>query len=134
MPAKVTGDSLLIHEFTYYYSLAPVRLPLNPGLHIVVAIAEYACDHVLKRILKLLIYRLQIFLVKYEYLESLQLCEDQGIPGKLKKRVCNHVLAILTIYMETRLNMTGYSHSYHSIKLIRCGAPQRDILSDKMVF
>ena len=31
-------------------------------------------------------------------------------------------------------NMTGYSHSYHSIKLIHCGAPQRDVLSDKMVF
>ena len=31
-------------------------------------------------------------------------------------------------------NITGYSHSYHSIKFIHCGAPQRDILSDKMVF
>ena len=31
-------------------------------------------------------------------------------------------------------NMTGYSHSYLSIKLIHCGAPQRDVLSDKMVF
>ena len=31
-------------------------------------------------------------------------------------------------------NMTGYSHSYHSIKLIHCSAPQRDVLSDKMVF
>ena len=30
-------------------------------------------------------------------------------------------------------NMTGYSHSYHSIKLIHCGAPQRDVLSDQMV-
>ena len=31
-------------------------------------------------------------------------------------------------------NMTGYSHSYHSIELIYCGAPQRDVLSDKIVF
>ena len=31
-------------------------------------------------------------------------------------------------------NMTGYSHSYHSIKLIHYGEPQRDVLSDKMVF
>ena len=31
-------------------------------------------------------------------------------------------------------NMTGYSHSYHSIKLIHCITPQRDVLSDKMVF
>ena len=31
-------------------------------------------------------------------------------------------------------NMTGYSHSYYSIKFIHFGAPQRDVLSDKMVF
>ena len=31
-------------------------------------------------------------------------------------------------------NMTGYSHLYHSIKLIHCGAPQSDVFSDKMVF
>ena len=30
-------------------------------------------------------------------------------------------------------NMTSYFHSYHSIKLIHWGAPQRDVLSDKMV-
>ena len=30
-------------------------------------------------------------------------------------------------------NMIGYSHSCHSIKLSHCGAPQRDVLSDKMV-
>ena len=30
-------------------------------------------------------------------------------------------------------DMTGYSHSYHSIILIHCGAPQREVLSDKMV-
>ena len=32
-----------------------------------------------------------------------QLYKDQGIHEKLKKRVCNHVLAMLTTYMETRL-------------------------------
>ena len=61
----------------------------------VVTIAEHACDHVSKRVLKLLIYRLQIFLAKYEFLRWLQPHDDQGIPGKLKKLVCNHVLAIL---------------------------------------
>ena len=31
-------------------------------------------------------------------------------------------------------DMTGYSHSCHSIKLIHWGAPERDVLSDdKMV-
>ena len=61
----------------------------KPGFHLdkVVTIAEHACDYVPKRALKLSAYRLQIFLVKYEYLRSLQLCEDQGIRGKLKKNV-----------------------------------------------
>ena len=52
---------------------------VKPGLHIVVTVAEHACDHVLKRALKLSTHRLQIFLVKYEYLPSLQLCRDQGV-------------------------------------------------------
>ena len=30
-------------------------------------------------------------------------------------------------------DVTGHSHSFHAIKLIHCGAPQRDVLSDKMV-
>ena len=41
------------------------------GLHILVTIAQHACDHVLKRVLKLSTYRLQILLVKYEYLPPL---------------------------------------------------------------
>ena len=69
---------------------------LKPGLH--VTIAEQACYHVLKGVLKLLIYRWQTSLVKY-----IQLFEDQGIPGKLKKRVRNLVLTILTTYTEARL-------------------------------
>ena len=31
-------------------------------------------------------------------------------------------------------NMTGYSHSYHLMKLIHYSAPQRDVLSDTTVF
>ena len=61
----------------------------------VMTIAEHACNHVLKRVLKLSTYQLQIFLVKYEYLRSYQLCENQGIRGKLRKRVCKNVFAIL---------------------------------------
>ena len=38
-----------------------------------------------KPALKLLTYRSQTFLVKYEHMRSLKRCEDQGIPGKLKK-------------------------------------------------
>ena len=59
------------------------------GLHLkkVVTIAKHACDHVLKWILKQSTSRLQIFLIKYEYLRSSQLCEDQGIRRKLKRNV-----------------------------------------------
>ena len=39
-----------------------------PDLHMVVTIAQRACDHVLNRVLKLSTYRLQIFLAKYEYM------------------------------------------------------------------
>ena len=37
-------------------------------------------------------------------MQSLQLCEDQGIPGKLKNRFLKLVLAILTTYKKTGLN------------------------------
>ena len=72
---------------------------VKSGLHMVLAF-----DRVLKRFffLKLSTYRLQIFLVKYEYLRSLELCEYQGVRGKLKKP-CKHVLQIHTTYMEIRL-------------------------------
>ena len=50
-------------------------------------IAKHACYHVLKKVLKQSAYRLQIFLVKYEYLRSLQLCEDQGARRKLNRNV-----------------------------------------------
>ena len=46
---------------------------VKSGLHIVIAIAQRDCDRVLNSVLKLSAYRLQIFLVKYEYLRSLQL-------------------------------------------------------------
>ena len=78
-------------------------ISVKPDLHIIVTVAQHACDRVLKRVLKLSTYRLQIFLVKYEYLRSLQLCDDQGIHGKLKRPVSKHVLVIFTTYIETRL-------------------------------
>ena len=39
---------------------------VKPGLHIVVRIAEHACDDASKRILKLSTYRLKILPVKYQ--------------------------------------------------------------------
>ena len=53
-------------------------------------------------------YRLQAFLEKYEYCDHL--CEDQGIPGKLEKRVCNHVFVILTTYLEARLYFCDFNY------------------------
>ena len=60
---------------------------LKPGLRMVVTIAEHVCDYVPNSVLKLLKCRLQIFLVKDHYLDSLQLYRDQAIPGK-HKNVC----------------------------------------------
>ena len=76
---------------------------LKPGLHIVVRIAEHACDDALKRILKLSTYRLKIFLVKYQNLWPLQRFRVKTISVQLKIHVRDYVLAILTTYMETRL-------------------------------
>ena len=42
--------------------------------------------------------------LRYRLARALQLCEDQGIRGKLEKRVRKYVLAILATYMETRLS------------------------------
>ena len=84
---------------------------LKPGLHIVVTIAKDASDDAPKRNLRLPTHRLQIFFVKYEYLRSLQPCEDQGTCEKLKKRVFNHVLTILTTYIETRIQVCSFGIS-----------------------
>ena len=85
---------------------------LKPGLHIVVRVAEHACDDASKRILKPSTYRLQIFLVRDQYLRSLLPHGDQTIAGQLEKHVVKPMLAILTTYMETRLYVsvipTGY--------------------------
>ena len=76
---------------------------LKPGLHIVVRVAEHACDDPSNRILKPSTYRLQIFLVRDQYLRSFLPHGDQTIAGQLDKRVLKPMLAILTTYMETRL-------------------------------
>ena len=73
---------------------------IKPGLDIVVTITHNACDHVLKKVLKMSTYRLQMFLVKYEHLRSLQLCEDQGILESLETCLRDKVLSsslVLTI-------------------------------------
>ena len=67
------------------FSKTPSKFHLKPDLDIVVTIATHTCDQVLKRVLKLSTCQLQIFLVNYEDLQSLQLCEDQSISGKFQE-------------------------------------------------
>ena len=69
---------------------------LKPGSHlgIIITIAEHACRHVLKRVLKLSAYRFQIFFVKYEYLRSLKLLT------KAYGESFKNVLVILTTYVR----------------------------------
>ena len=78
-------------------------MSLKPGLHIVVRVAEHACDDSSKRILKLSTYRLQIFLMTDQYLRSLLPHGDQAIAEQLEKHVLKPMLAILTTFIETRL-------------------------------
>ena len=80
---------------------------IKPGLHIAVRVAEHACDYASKRILKPSAYRLQIFLVRDQYLRSLLPHGDQTIAVQLEKHVLKPMLAILTTYMESRLNTGG---------------------------
>ena len=55
--------------------------------HLKAGVAEHACDDASKRILKPSTYRLQIFLVKDQYLRSLLPHGDQIISGQLEKHV-----------------------------------------------
>ena len=75
-------------------------------LHIAVTIAEHVSDDAPKRVLRLSTHRdrLQIFLMKHEYLRSSQLCEDQGTREKLKKNVfvtmCLRSLRLMVTRLE----------------------------------
>ena len=61
-------------------------------------------DDASKRILKPSLYRLQVFLVRDQYLRSLLPHGYQTIAGLLEKHVLKPMLAILyTTYMETGL-------------------------------
>ena len=46
-----------------------MKRSLKPGLHIAVRVAEHACDDASKRMLKPSTYRLQILLVRDQYLQ-----------------------------------------------------------------
>ena len=87
---------LMIHEQLMVQNL-------KPGLHIVVSVGEHACDYASKRILKLPKYRLKIFLFEISKPIPLQRFRVQTISVQLNIHVRDHVLAILTTYMETRL-------------------------------
>ena len=90
-------------------------MKLKSGLHIVVRVAEHACDNASKRILKPSTYRLQIFLVRDKYLRSLLPHRNQAIAGQLEKHVLKPMLAILTTYMETRLKCWNIKPGLHKV-------------------
>ena len=75
---------------------------IKPGLHIVVRVAEHACDYASTRIFKPSTYRMQIFLVRHQSFRSLIPYGDQAIAGQLETHVLKPMLAILIPYMETR--------------------------------
>ena len=56
--------------------ISALEVSVKPGLHVVVRLAEHACDDASKRILKSSTYRLQMFLVRDQYLRSLLPHED----------------------------------------------------------
>ena len=94
------------NQMSRKYEEANIRSYLKrfkPGLHIVVRVTEHACDDASKRILKPSTYRLQILLVRDQYLRSLLPHGDQTITRQHEKHVLKPMLAILTTYMETRL-------------------------------
>ena len=65
---------------------------IKPGLPITVRVAEHACDDASKRILKPSTYRLQIFLVRDQYLRSLLPHGDKTIAVQLEKHVLKPML------------------------------------------
>ena len=60
---------------------------------VVVRVAEHACDDPSKRILKPSTYRLQMFIVRDQYLRSLLAHGDQIIAGQLEKHVLKPIAA-----------------------------------------
>ena len=64
-------------------------ISVKSDLHIVVAIAQHACDRVQRRILRPSTHRLQIFFVKYEYLRSSQL---KSVPWTLAEFRHNRIV------------------------------------------
>ena len=79
-----------------------LQLYFSYYVHItVVTIAQYTCNRVLKGVLKLSTYRLQI-----------QLCKDQGICGKLKESVRKYMLRSLRL-TDTPVDSQGRMHGIY---------------------
>ena len=97
-----------------------VYLHFKPGLHVVVRVAEHACDDASKRILKPSTYQLQIFLVRNQYLRSLLPHGDQTIAGQLEKHVLKPILAIFATYIwRPGFIFTSVSKSWTTITLAK---------------
>ena len=79
---------------------------LNPGLHIVVRIAEDACDDASEEDFKAVRISIEKVSSEISKLRSFQRQGEQAVSAHLKIHVPNHVLAILSTYMETRLKIS----------------------------
>ena len=64
-------------------------------------------------------------------------CEVSKCQPRSRVTACKFMIFTCSLFIglcSVTAHMTGYSVSYHSIKLIHCSALQRNVLSDKMVF
>ena len=119
---KVTGDSLLIHELLYslFIGLCLVTSNMTDYSHSYHSIKLIHCS-----------------VPQRDVLSDPQNTGDFCTPilKVTGDSLLIHELAysLFIGLCSVTCNMTDYSHSYHSIKLIHCGALQRDVLSDKMV-
>ena len=107
--------SLNLNHNTTYSTLPRIHVHIQLS-ECTIRVAEHVCDDASKRILKPSTYRLQIFLVRDKYLRSSLPQREQATAGQLEKHVLKPMVAILTTYMETRLN-TFSEYSVSAVQL-----------------
>ena len=72
-------------------------ISIKPDLHIVVTIAQHASDRVLKRVLKLSTYRLQMFLWNMITCDHYNYVKTKGYVESLKDLLANMCLRSLRL-------------------------------------
>ena len=87
---------------------------LKLGLHIVVTIAEHACDHVLTRVLKLLTYRLKCFLWNMNTYDHFNYVKTKAYVESLKNVFYNMCLRSLRLIWRPGFNLGNLPLLHHS--------------------